>query len=92
MAQEYVMVRITRHTRARLEQVRLSLWVAHEQGKLALDLDPRSRVSLDQVLEILCDERAAHAKRRTKAKRARAERRRAAQLPQLVGAEGVDRG
>jgi len=60
---QYIMVRMDRVTHKRLCAVRDSLMVAHEQGKIALEVDSRDRVSLDQVVNILIDARADHKKR-----------------------------
>lgn len=67
MDDAWVMVRIGRVTHARLCEVRESLLRAYEQGKIALDLDQRSRVSLSQVVELLIQQRMEHATRRKKA-------------------------
>lgn len=76
MAEDWIMVRLRRLTRARLEAVRDSLLRAHEQGKIGLEMDTRSRVSLDQVIEILIDQREGHAARRKRAAGGAAARRR----------------
>ena len=60
----YIMVRLDRTTHKRLCAVRDSLMIAHEQGKLGLEVDNRDRVSLDQIINILIDARVDHARRR----------------------------
>lgn len=67
MATDWIMVRLSRITHARLCKVRDSLLLAHEQGKIGLDFDPRERVSLDQVVDLLIQQRESHAARRKKA-------------------------
>jgi hypothetical protein len=63
----WVMVRVDRTTHARLEKARASMLAAHEQGKIALELDSRDRLSLDQVIVYLLGHKKRHAKRRAKA-------------------------
>lgn len=75
MTDDWIMVRLRRSTRARLEEVRDSLLRAHEQGKIGLEMDTRDRVSLDQVIDILIDQRKRHATRRKRASDGAAARR-----------------
>lgn len=66
---DWIMARLRTVTHARLKAVTDSLLRAHEQGKIALDFDAQGRVSLDQVINILVDQRQQHAARRKMAGR-----------------------
>jgi hypothetical protein len=80
MATDWIMVRVSKATHARLLAVRESLFRAEENGQVSLDRDPRDRVSIDQIINRLIDARSAHAARRNKTRRT-AQHQTAAVLP-----------
>ncbi len=63
MATEWVMVRVSRRTHSRLTAARDSLLRGYGNGLRELAFGDRDRVSLDQVISILLDEREDHSRR-----------------------------
>lgn len=76
MATDWIMVRVSRSTHARLDAVRKSMQLAADVGLRELVLDPRDRVSLDQIIGLLIDMREGHAERRRASAARRRKRRR----------------
>lgn len=74
MASEWIMVRIEKRVRDRLESIRQSMLLASEIGAKPLQLDDRDRLSLSRVVELLCDMREGHAERRRRASKRRRRR------------------
>lgn len=78
MEADWIMVRIKRSTRARLEATRQSMLLAADVGLRNVELDNRDRFSLDQVIGILLDMRDRHAERRKRSAAGRRRRKRSA--------------
>lgn len=64
MKDDWIMVRIRKRTRERMEACRASMLVASETMAKPLQLDDRDRLSLSRVIDMLLDARESHAKRR----------------------------
>lgn len=91
MPTDWIMVRISRETHARLEEARLSMLLGHEMGLRSLDSDDRDRVSLNQIIHILLDSRDKHAVRRKRSAATRKHRRSiAAEFARETSATGPD--
>ncbi len=86
MAEDWIMVRVSRTTHALLEQQRQSMEVGDAQGQRELVRDDRGRVSLSQIIAELCYLRERH-RARVRASNARRRRRRRlyAEQNQLLG-------
>lgn len=79
MTTDWIMVRVDKQTHKLLCAIRESMLRAVENGQVALEVDSRDRVSLDQVVRRLVEARLRHAERRTAAlarRRQRAKERR----------------
>jgi hypothetical protein len=75
MEKKWVMIRVTASTHAALCRIRASMELADEMQLRKLNRDHLEHVSLNHVIELLCEARDKHAERRS---RSNARRRRPA--------------